>query len=143
MKNLANCTGREFLAQSVKIKKAVKGWLDITKVLEIRKKKPADLPEVTEEMTEEEKKKVINERREKVLAQAYQNVEEMFDAVAEEHPDETLEVLALCCFIKPEEVDNYPMTYYLTSIREMAENEDVKAFFSWLMRSGLMDTLTQ
>ena len=37
MKNLANCKPSEFLAQTFKIKKSLQEWLDVTKLMEIRK----------------------------------------------------------------------------------------------------------
>ena len=43
MKNLANCTPREFFAQSVKIKRSVEEWLDVTNLMDLRKTKPANL----------------------------------------------------------------------------------------------------
>lgn len=51
MKTLANCSPREFLLQTNKIRKSVVKWLDETKILEIR----ANKPQFTEGATEEEK----------------------------------------------------------------------------------------
>ena len=38
MKNIANCTPREFLRQTNKIRKAVSNWLTLTKVMDIRER---------------------------------------------------------------------------------------------------------
>jgi hypothetical protein len=48
------------------------------------------------------------------------------------HPKETLDVLALCCFVEPSEVDNYTMDEYMDCIMEMAQNKSVVNFFSLL-----------
>ena len=140
MKNLANCTPSEFLRQTVKIKRAVEKWLTVTEVMEIRKRIPENIPAVTGDMTKGEREEAEKKKREAFEAQARRNLSEMFDSVMEEHPQETLEVLALCCFVDPAEVDSHPMTYYLTSVMEMAQDEAVQGFFSWLMRSGLTVT---
>jgi hypothetical protein len=48
------------------------------------------------------------------------------------HPQETLEVLALCCFVEPEHVDDYTMDEYMQCIMDMAQNKSVMNFFSLL-----------
>ena len=47
MKTLANCTPREFFAQTNKIRKVAKDWMDKTKVLDIRLRAPEFKPEIT------------------------------------------------------------------------------------------------
>lgn len=125
MKNLATCKPSEFLRQTVKIKKAVEKWLKITDILNIRK----DMPDLPEDMPAEEKRKIRFE-------QAQKNVGKMFDAVMEDHPDETLELLALCCFVEPEDVDNYEVSEYLAAFTELLNNEAVLSFFTSLVQLG-------
>lgn len=130
MKNLANCTPREFLKQTVKIKRAAEAWLTATDIMNIRKRVPVLADTLTQE-----------ERKEALAAQARVNLSAMFDEIAEKHPDETLELLALMCFVEPENIDDYPMTDYLTSVTEMIGSEAVLGFFTSfakLARTGIL-----
>jgi hypothetical protein len=52
MKNLANCTPREFLKQTSKIKGSVEKWLKVTDVMNIRKRMPKALPEISDSLPE-------------------------------------------------------------------------------------------
>ena len=70
MKTLANCKPSEFVAQTYKIKKAVWNWLDITKVLEIRKTAPEGLVKISEDMTMEQKGEALTKNKELIFAQA-------------------------------------------------------------------------
>lgn len=128
MKNLANCTPREFLTQTNRIRKSVSKWLTDTDVMNIRKR----LPKLPDDITEEEKQAVLKK-------QASKNVNAMLDAILEDHPDETLELLALLCFVEPEDVDNYPMTDYLDAVSDLISNKSVIDFFTSLMRLEQMD----
>ena len=123
MKNLANCGPREFLRQTAKIRHAVEKWLTLTDIMNIRKR----LPELPQDMPEDEK-------RDKVLEQAKTNVGLMLDAIMDKYPDETADLLAMLCFVEPEDVDNYPMSEYLAAINDMIANEDVVRFFTSLAR---------
>lgn len=130
MKNLANCTPREFMAQTVKIKKAVQDWLTATDIMAIRKRMPA-LPE---NMTQADKKAALEK-------QAQANLSAMFDEIMDRHPNETLDLLALLCFVEPEHVDDYPMSEYLASLSEMMGSEAVIGFFTSftrLARTGIL-----
>lgn len=123
MKNLANCKPSEFLKQTNKIKKSVEKWLTATEIMEIRKRLP-----VYPDGVDEEKKKAI------IQKQANENLSAMFDAIFDSHPDETLELLALLCFVEPENVDDYPIKDYLSSIAEMLEDAEVVSFFTSFMQ---------
>lgn len=118
MKNLANCKPSEFLKQTNKIRKSVSKWLADTDVLNIRKR----MPNIPDDATDEERQQAIE-------GQAKKNLNALLDAILEEHPDETLELLALLCFVEPEDVDNYEMTEYLTSFNELINNKAVLSFF--------------
>lgn len=133
MKNLANCTPSEFLKQTNLIKKSVEKWLKATDIMEIRKRMPSGMPEVTADMSTSEKQKVIEKRQKMLREQSNKNLSAILDAMLEEHPQETLEVLALCCFVEPEKVDDNPMSYYLRSVYEMIDDDAVKDFFTLLM----------
>jgi hypothetical protein len=134
MKNLANCTPREFAAQTVKIKKAAEKWLKLTDIINIRKRVPENLPTVEEGMTPTEVESIMERRKEIIREKALENMSAIFDACFEEHPEETLEVIALCCSIEPEKIDEYETADLLNAALEMAENETVIRFFTLLMR---------
>ena len=128
MKNLANCKPSEFLKQTNLIRKSVERWLTLTDIMSIR----ADLPEIPDGTTGEEARKLIAE-------QARKNVSRIMDNIMDKHPDETLEILALCCFVEPDHVDDYTVTDYLESFSDIMENEAVLRFFTSLVRLGRMN----
>lgn len=138
MKNLANCKPSEFLKQSNKIKRSVEKWLTATKVLEIRKAVPT-LEEIPDTATDEEKAEIKKRNDKLVRDQAKRNISDMLDSMLEEHPEETLELLALMCFVEPENVDDYPTEDYLTSISEMLGSQAVISFFTSLARWGVLN----
>lgn len=123
MKNLANCKPTEFVAQTNKIRKSVSKWLADTDISNIRKK----MPDIPEDATDEK-------RQELAFEQAKSNMGEILDAVLDKHPEETLEVLALCCFVEPKDVDNHTMEEYFEAITELLNNRTVINFFTSLMR---------
>jgi len=131
MKNLANCSPREFLKQSVLIRHAVEKWLTVTDIANIRKR----IPNVPDTATPEERKTAYSE-------QAKKNAVAILDAIMEDHPDETVSLLALCCFIDPNDVDKYPISEYMGAVSEMIENENVLRFFTSLLKLGRMLGLT-
>lgn len=128
MKTLANCTPREFLAQTNKIRKVAKDWLDKTKVLDIRKSAP-----VFEDGATDEQKKAA------ILEQAKKNLYAMLDAVLEKYPDETVSLLCLCCFIDPEDAENHSMAEFLGNIGEVLNDENVVSFFTSLASLAQMN----
>lgn len=123
MKTLANCNPREFLVQTNKIRKSVVKWLDDTKILEIR----ANKPQFTEGATEEEKKTVT-------IEQIKTNLSEMLDAMLDEHPEETAELLGLLCFIEPSDLDNHTMPELLNAFTEIINCPEIIGFFTSLMQ---------
>lgn len=128
MKNLANCKPSEFLRQTNLIRKSVERWLTLTDIMSIR----ADLPEIPKDMP-------VNEGRKLIAEQARKNVSRIMDNIMDKHPDETLEILALCCFVEPDHVDDYAVTDYLESFSDIMENEAVLRFFTSLVRLGRMN----
>lgn len=132
-KNLANCKPSEFLRQTNKIRKSAARWLTDTDVLNIRKNLPT-LKQITEDMTDEEKKAVFEENKALSAEQSKENLSKILDAILEEHPEETVELLALMCFIEPEEAENHPIGEYITVASELISNADVLNFFTSLIR---------
>lgn len=126
MKNLANCKPTEFIKQTNKIRKSVEKWLKDTDMLNIRKR----MPELPENVTEEEKQKLTVE-------QAKKNISAILDAMLEDYPEETLEVLAYMCFVEPENIDDHTMSEYLGNFNELINDTAVISFFTSLARLGL------
>ena len=132
MKTLANCTPREFLVQTNKIRKSVAKWLTVTNILGIRKEKP----QFDAGASDEEKKAALEK-------QVRQNLTSMLDAALDEHPDETAELLGLLCFIEPEDLDNHSMIEILTNFTDILNSKEVMSFFISLMQlesNGIFDT---
>jgi hypothetical protein len=129
MKNLANCKPREFLQQTNRIRKAVEKWLKLTDIMKIRN----NVPKIPKGTSTVEANKLLAEAAQK-------NLSRMLDVIMDEHPDETLELLALCCFVEPENVDDYEVADYLGSFADIIQNEAVLRFFTSLMQLGQMNT---
>ena len=131
MKTLANCTPREFLVQTSKIRKSVEKWLTLTKILEIRKNQP----EVEAAASEEVRKAALEK-------QVRLNLSSMLDAILDEYPEETAELLGLLCFIEPEDLDNHSMIELLANVTEILNSEEVLSFFISLAQLGNRGILT-
>lgn len=131
MKNLANCKPSEFFVQTNKIRKSVAKWLTVTEIHEIRKR----LPKYDDKMDADDRAKVRREQMQK-------NMEAILDAVLEDHPMETIEIMALACFIDPKDADNHPMSEYFKSISELMADESVLSFFTSLVSLGNSGILT-
>lgn len=131
LKTLATCDPFEFLSQTSRIKKSVERWLNLTDVLSIRSRTPV-LETASETATVEEKAEIFSRNKEKIRKQGLENFSKMYTAVAEEHPAETVEILALCCFVEPEDARNYSMREYLVAINSLLKDEAVLDFFTSL-----------
>lgn len=125
-KTMANCTTAEFLRQSNRIRHAVAEYLDYTKILDIRKNKPA----FKDGMTEDEKKAAIK-------AQARKNISDMLDCALEENAEATTRILALLCFV--EDADEAAQLEPF-DVLDVLMSERVLNFFTRLMASGILDT---
>ncbi len=139
MKTLATCKPSEFLKQTNLIKKAVEHWLTVTKIHEIRKRLP-ELKKLTPDMSEDERKEAFEENKRRSEQQMMDNAMAILDAILEEHPDETLAILALACFVPPDKVDDHPIDFYLTAFTEIMSNQAVLGFFTSLARLVRTDT---
>ncbi len=131
MKNLANCKPTEFISQTAKIKDAVKDWMTVTDIMDIRQKMPEYI-RVSENVTVEEREKAIKENAKRKQEQAIANLSEIIDQMLVNHPQETLKVLALCCFVEPENIDDYTMDEYLDCIFDLVKSKSVVNFFTLL-----------
>lgn len=141
MKTLVSCKPTEFLKQTNLIRKSVEKWLTATDILNIRQRLPhKELPSIN---STPEEREAINERnRAAEQEQIRKNLSAIFDAVLDTHADETLEVLALCCFVDPKNVDDYPVSEYINAFNELMNDEAVMSFFTSLVRMGQMSMRT-
>lgn len=139
MKNLANCKPSEFLQQTNKIRKSVANWLELTKVMEIRNRKPNYLV-ADAEATAEERAEIVLKNKQLLDEQVKQNANAILDAMLEKYPEETLKILALLNFVEPEDVDNHTMSEYIMSINELLNDQAVVGFFTSLMQLGSKNT---
>lgn len=139
LKNLATCKPSEFLKQTVKIRKAVERWITVTDLVKIRKTLP-ELIHINDSMDADEKAAAKAENVHRMQAQAQKNALRIFDSIAEDHPEETLELLALLCFIDPAKIDDHTMEEFIYAISDMMGNEAVIHFFTsytQLARTGI------
>lgn len=140
MKNLVNCTPVEFLKQTNKIRHSAEKWIKGTKILEIRKNR-AKLLEITDSMTDDEKDKINAENTKRLREQAMKNLSDILDVALDTHAEETMELLALMCFVEPADINNHKATEYIKEFGEMIADKDVIDFFTSLMRLGETNTL--
>lgn len=139
MKTLATCTPREFLKQTNRIRISADKWLTATKILEIRSRMP-DIPKGSKPESEEDVKKSLEERKLAFANQVRENLFNILEAMLDTNADGTLELLALMCFIEPEDVDEHTMSEYLTCIGELIEDDGVQSFFGSLVKLGARST---
>ena len=121
MKTLASCTPIEFARQTVLIKNYVAKWLTDTDILNIRKQGTVGV--------DGDAKQVMKHR-----------LSAMFDAIFAEHPEETIKLLALVCFVPVEEVNDHKMNEYFSALNELINDEAVVGFFISLL--GLAQKIT-
>lgn len=131
LKTLATCKPSEFLRQTNRIKKSAERWLTDTDILNIRKRLPV-LEIVPRDASDEERKAVFDRNKKAAEEQAKKNISAMLDAILEEHPDETLELLGLCCFVEPENIDDYTISDYLNAFNSLITDSAVISFFTSL-----------
>lgn len=128
MKNLANCKPTEFFAQTNKIRKAVQKWITVTNLMEIRRRVPK-IETQRGEVTKEALAESIEQRKTAFAEQALKNTFDILEQALEVHPQETMAIIALVCFVDPEDIDNYQVSDYLDSIAELITNRSVVNFF--------------
>jgi hypothetical protein len=134
MKNLATCKPTEFVAQTAKIKEAVSSWIDAIDLMKIRATQPK-YETLPIDATPEQRADIIKKNAEIQKKQSWANISKILDNMLVEHPNETLEVLALCCFVEPEHVDEHSMDEYLSCVTEMFQNKSVTNFFYLLAQA--------
>lgn len=141
MKNLANCTPTEFLKQTYKIKKDLEKWITDIDLKNIRARKP-EIEEIPPNATAEEKRDIAIRNGKRVKEQGMKNMSAILDAAMGEHPDETLRILALMCFVEPDKIDEHPMSEYIQCLTELMSDEAVVGFFVSFYRLGQTNILS-
>lgn len=106
MRTIANCSPREFLAQTNRIRRSAARWLEMSGAAAILRSE--------------------GELRGKV--------DGLLRGVLEKCPEETMELLGLMCFIEPEELDRHSVAELLGAAREIAGCPEVVDFFISLAR---------
>lgn len=139
MKTLATCKPTEFLQQTNKIRKKVEKWVKDTNILEIRNSLP-ELKIVPSEATTEERMNIAEQNKITAEKFAREKITKIFDAILDERPEETLEIIALCCFIEPSDIDNHEMGELLDAIAELISNQSVLNFFTSVVLLGQINT---
>jgi hypothetical protein len=91
---------------------------------------------IPEGATEVEKMAIISGNAAKRREQLMKNLSEAFDVVMEEHPEETLEILALCCFIEPERANDVKVSEYFSAFNELISDKATIDFFISLAQLG-------
>ena len=135
MKNLATCKPSEFLKQTLRIKRLVEKWLTSEDIAEIRKRLPKK-EAILNTMTKEEQGEVLLRNQKATKEQAMKNFMDILDIMLDKKFDETLAVIALSCFVEPENVDDYTIDDYLGSLSDMLENKNVIRFFASVAHLG-------
>ena len=139
MKTLATCTPKEFITQTVRIKNLVEDWLNVTRIMEIRKTLP-ELTPVPTGATQEEADAITKRNAEAMKKQSNENLKKMLSAILEKEPDKTIELMALCCFVEPDDANNHKMDEYLSAISELMSNVAVINFFTSVVQLGQIIT---
>lgn len=134
-KNLATCTPREFLKQTNRIRKSAEKWMNVTDIIGIRNRPVEGLQEIPKDDFLEATR-IRKENAEKIAEQSARNLNDILNAALEEHIDETLEILALACFVEPENVDDYKISFYLRNLSDILSDKDVLGFFTSLAQLG-------
>lgn len=131
-KNIVTCTPREFLKQTNRIRKAAEKWMKAIGVVDIRNRKPAGLVAITKDMSAAEIMEARQQNAKLIAEQSRKNLYDIIVSAIEEHPDETLEILALACFVEPEDIDNHRVSFYLANLSDILADADVLSFFTSL-----------
>ena len=144
MKNLVTATPREFAAQAARIAKVLDRWYKDVDFGGIRRRHfPEGIKALPDDATDEEKRIAVLEYRQRLSDSARQILLEAIVAMLEKNADETIEVLALACFVEPEDADSHTMGEYMKEISQMLYDPAVADFFISLRQSGVMQLLSR
>jgi hypothetical protein len=129
MKTLANCTLKEFLQQTNKIRHKAAEFYNVIGIADIRK----TMPTLTGKETPEEAEK-------KRIEQGKKNISAIIDKCIDANIDATIEIIGLMCFKTPEEAENIDAMEFIDVVFDVIGSERVMNFFTKMVKSGLIDT---
>ena len=139
MKNLANCKPSEFLAQTYKMKSRVEKFCKEIDIAKIRAELP-QLEPVPENASDDEVDAITRRNVLKMRNKAMQNASKILDAALSTNVEDTLALLAMACFIDPNDADNHPMSDYLNAFAEILSDAAVVRFFTSLAQLNAKNT---
>lgn len=128
-KNLVTCKPSEALAQMCRIRDLLEKWLKDIELSKLFEEIP-EVVKITPNMTDDEKKDAINKNSTLLLDTIKTKGLMLFDNALKKYPEETLAVLALSCFVEPENVDDYTMGDYINALAEMKNDKATAGFFT-------------
>lgn len=135
MKNLANCKPSEFFKQTLRIKRNVERWMTSDDIKEIRSRK-IDTEDILDSMTPEEQGEILLRNQKKREEMIMKNFMDILEILLDKKFEDTLSLLALCCFVEPENVDDHSVDEYLGSMADLISNPNVLRFFVSLAQLG-------
>lgn len=127
--NMANCPQSKFMKHAYTLRADVEEFVKLTGIAKIR----AEKPDLSDDMTEEEKKKAIT-------AHIHQKWDRILAACFGDNAEKSYEIMGKMCFtdtetikaLKPYELNNLALL--------LLSNERIIDFFTSLKIWGLMDT---
>lgn len=122
MRNLANCTPDEFMAQVVKVRGPFVEWVKRVGTEEFRKVYADKLAD----------ENVVN--RAKALSMY---LGEIIMASMEKEPELTKELLCLTTFTEIEDFNSHRMLEYISAVFEMYRSRDMRDFFTLFLAPSL------
>lgn len=126
LKNLANCTPKEFFVQTNRIRKLAKTWLIDTGVINLRATIRGLADDVANEIGDATDEKTIKDKATKAVID---RLDSILEKLLDTDVDKTVELLCYCCFVPPQKANDHQMWEYLESITDMMSNEAVLSFF--------------
>lgn len=133
-KNLVTCKPTEFIKQTNRIRKAAERWMKNIGVADIRSRRIEGIEPITPQMDAKEVMEVRLRNAKRVSDQSKRNMRDMIEAALEKYPEDTLELLALACFVEPEDVDNHRISFYLANLADILSDREVISFFTSLVQ---------
>ena len=135
MKTIANCKPSEFLAQTYKMKALVGKFFAQKEVAQIRAKLP-QLEPIPSDASDDEAERIKSENAKRMRKMGMSNAMEILDIAMSTSADDTLAILAMCCFVEPKDVDTHPMSFYFDAFAELLGDTSVIRFFTSLAQLG-------
>lgn len=133
-KNLVTCKPTEFLKQTNRIRKSAERWMKNIGISDIRSRRIEGMEAITPQMDAKEVAEVRLRNAKRVSDQSKKNMHDIIEAALEKYPEDTLELLALACFVEPEDVDNHRVSFYLANLADILSDRDVISFFTSLVQ---------